>query len=88
MSQSQIVSVRVDQKGRLIIPKKIREALDIKPGDTFFLQQEEEGKVLRYARAENPFDTLALQAEKEYRQGKTRSLREFAQEQHISLDAE
>ncbi|MFQ5793987.1 MAG: AbrB/MazE/SpoVT family DNA-binding domain-containing protein [Candidatus Bipolaricaulia bacterium] len=86
MSRSQIVSVRVDQKGRLMIPKMIREDLDIKLGDTFFLQRE--GKVLCYARPENPFDALALHAEKEYHEGRTRSLREFAQEHDIPLDVE
>jgi AbrB family looped-hinge helix DNA binding protein len=54
------IAVRVDDKGRLTIPGKLRKELDVKPGDTFFLQRE--GEVLRYAKATNPFDMLAEQA--------------------------
>jgi AbrB family looped-hinge helix DNA binding protein len=59
------IAVRVDDKGRLTIPGKVRKRLDVKPGDTFFL--EHEGQVLRYAKAENPFDKLAARAVDEFR---------------------
>ena len=79
------LSVRVDSKGRLAIPKKIRQQLDVKPGDTFFLQSE--GRVLRYAKAANPFDELADYALEQYRRGETKGLRRFAGERAARLDA-
>ena len=81
-----MATARVDSKGRLTIPKEAREALGIQPGDTFFVERE--GRVLRYAKAENPFDGLARHAAAEHTAGKTRSLREIAGEQGIDLDGE
>ncbi len=78
--------VRVDSKGRLMIPLRARKALDIRPGDIFFLQRR--GTTLCYAKAENPFDGLAQHAIQEHRAGKTKNLRTFAEERGISLDAE
>ena len=43
--------------------------------------------MLRYAKAENPFDALAERALAERQAGRTRSLREFAAENAIDLDA-
>lgn len=79
------IAVRVDDKGRLTIPGKLRKELDVKPGDTFFLQRE--GKVLRYAKATNPFDVLAEQAGQEYAAGETSSIDHLAREHGIDLDA-
>ena len=79
-------TVRVDPKGRLTIPRQLREALGIEPGDTLFVESDEEQKVLRYAKSENPFDVLAQHAINEYRAGRTRNLREFAAENGITLD--
>lgn len=79
-------SVKVDAKGRLSIPRDLRAALGIQPGDTLFVKRD--GEMLRYAKAENPFDLLAEHAIAEYRAGRTRSLREFAADNNIALDAE
>jgi AbrB family looped-hinge helix DNA binding protein len=79
-------AVRVDAKGRLLIPQEMRSALDIHPGDTLFVEQE--GKVLRYAKADNPFDLLAEHALREYEAGKTKSLRDCTTENNIVLDDE
>ncbi len=77
-------TVKVDPKGRLSIPAELRKLLGIEPGDTLFVETEDNGQVLRFAKAENPFDGIARYAEQEYRAGRTRSLREFADE----LDAD
>ncbi len=82
--RSSRLTVRVDEKGRVSIPRNAREALGIKPGDVLFFQQE--GSVLRYAKAENPFDALAEQALQEHRAGRTRNLREFARAENIPVD--
>ena len=67
-----MTTVTVDAKGRLTIPKEDRAALNIKPGDTFFVERE--GQTLRYARAENPFEALAEEAIREHRAGRTHRL--------------
>jgi AbrB family looped-hinge helix DNA binding protein len=81
------VTVKVDAKGRLSIPRELREELGIEPGDTLFVEREEGTSVLRYAKAENPFDALARHAEQEYRAGRLRSLRDFATDEDITIDA-
>lgn len=78
-------AVRVDSKGRLTIPKEARDALKVRPGDTFFVRRD--GGELRFAKAENPFDGLARHAETEYHAGRTKKLRDFAREHDIDVDA-
>lgn len=70
--------VTVDDKGRVMIPKKVRDQLDVQPGDALFLRRE--GNALQLIKAENPFDGLANHAEREYHAGRTRSLRDIAAE--------
>jgi AbrB family looped-hinge helix DNA binding protein len=82
-----IRSSTVDQKGRLLIPDAIRKQYGIEAGDIFFIQVEETG-VIRYARAENPFDLLAEHAIAEHRAGRTRGLRDIAKAEGIDLDVE
>jgi AbrB family looped-hinge helix DNA binding protein len=77
----------VDEKGRVLIPEAFRKQLGIEAGDILFVQVEDSG-VLRYARAENPFDLLAEHAVSERRAGRTRRLRDIAAEEGIDLDSE
>ncbi len=81
-----MVAVRVDEKGRVTVPKEVREALGVRPGDTMFW--EIVGSEVRWMKAQNPFDALAENAEKEYRAGRTKNLRTLAREQGIDLSAE
>lgn len=76
--------VTVDDKGRVMIPKKVREELDVQPGDALFLQRD--GNTLHLVKAENPFDGLANHAEREYRAGRTRSLRDIAAAEGVTVD--
>ena len=66
--------VRVDKKGRLLIAQHDREKLSVQAGDVFFVELE--GQVLCFAKAPNPFDSLADGALTEYRTGRTRNLRD------------
>ena len=79
-------AVKVDAKGRLSIPRPLRDALDIHPGDTLFVDRD--GMLLRYAKAENPFDLLADQAVTDWRSGRTVSLRDLAAAEDVALDGE
>ncbi len=82
-----MAAVTVDAKGRLAIPSEVRSALGIKAGDVLFLETDAEEQVIHLAKAINPLDGLADHAEREYRAGRTRSLRAFAEEEGIDLDA-
>jgi AbrB family looped-hinge helix DNA binding protein len=82
------LTVKIDAKGRFIISRPVREELGIEPGDTFFLEVDDAGGVLRFAKSENPFDILAQHALDEYRAGRTKSLSGFATENGITLDDE
>lgn len=70
------VVVRVDEKGRLTLPREVRQALGVGSGDVLFLQVE--GHILHLVRVENPFDALAEQALEEFETGQTRSLHQVA----------
>lgn len=83
-----MVAVKVDAKGRLTIPRRLREELGIVPGDMLFVEREAGHEVLRYIKIENPFDALAEAAADEYRAGQTRSLRDFAVAHDFNLDGE
>jgi AbrB family looped-hinge helix DNA binding protein len=83
-----ILIVKTDAKGRLTVPRHVRERLGIEPGDTLSLEVDDAGGVLRFTKAENPFDILAEHALTEYRAGHTKSLRDFATENAIALDDE
>jgi AbrB family looped-hinge helix DNA binding protein len=82
----QTLTAKVDAKGRVSIPQRIREDLEIGPGDTLFVEYDAEQKVLRYAKAENPFEALARHAIEEWRSGRTRSIYDFAAVHGIDLD--
>lgn len=50
------LAVRIDEKGRLTLPKEVRQALGINAGDILFLKYEPLEKQIYIARAINPFD--------------------------------
>jgi AbrB family looped-hinge helix DNA binding protein len=83
-----VMTVKIDVKGQLTIPRYVREGLGIEPGDSFSIEVDDVRGVLRFAKAENPFDILAEHARAKYRAGRTKSLRDFAKENEITLDDE
>jgi len=72
------VAVRIDDKGRITLPKSIRKALGIKAGDTLFFKYDPQSNRLQIAPAVSPFDALAEEAVKEYKEGRTRTVEEYA----------
>lgn len=86
MADKNQAAVRVDDKGRVTLPKKIREALGVEPGDTVFLKYEPKNGQVRLAPAVNPFDVLAEHAAEEHREGRTKTLEEYAREHGVRLD--
>ncbi|MDQ3044917.1 MAG: AbrB/MazE/SpoVT family DNA-binding domain-containing protein [Chloroflexota bacterium] len=80
--------VTLDGRGRIAVPIDMRERLHLAPGDALFVQVEDNGLALRLAKAVNPFDSFASLGEREYRAGRTKNLRSFAEEEDIALDGE
>lgn len=78
-----MVTTKMDEKGRISIPANVREQLGLESGDVMFLDVQ--NKVLRVAKATNPFDALIDEALDEYESGTTTSLREFAKDEGVDL---
>ena len=83
-----MVAITVDAKGRVSIPAEVRGELGIEPGDVLFLESDTDHAVMHIAKAINPFDGLAKLAIRDYRRGKSRTLREIARETGIDVDVE
>ena len=81
------ITVRLDEKGRLQLPQKVRLALQAKPGDVFFVQLDD-GDSVRMMRASNPFDILAEQALDDHRHGKTVPLDKIIAENETAREPE
>lgn len=80
------LTARVDNKGRITLPKEIREIMRIKAGDIIFFKcAPGENNYLQLAIVRNPFDFLAEHAIKEYREGHTKTIEEYAQEHNTCL---
>ena len=78
--------VRVDAKGRVTLPKAIRDELNIQDGTPFFVKFIRGERVIILAPAINPFDILAEEAIEEYKAGKTTNIEEYAKSHGIDLD--
>ncbi len=83
-----MVAVTIDSKGRLSIPANVRDELGLEAGDVLFLESDPEHAVIHLAKAENPFDGLALHAIEEYRQGRTTNIYDLARELDVDLTDE
>jgi AbrB family looped-hinge helix DNA binding protein len=82
------ISVSMDSKGRISIPKAVREQLHLEPGDVFFLDVAENKPEIRVAKAQVPFDNIADFARWALENGQTQSLQDVAAELGVTLDDE
>ena len=80
------MTAKMDNKGRLLLPRKLRDSLRLSSGDTLFLQFESKSGIVRLAKASSPFDVLADEAEKELEAGRTTNIREYARKRGITPD--
>jgi AbrB family looped-hinge helix DNA binding protein len=72
-------AVRIDDKGRVTLPKNMREALGVGAGDTVFLRYDPKSNQLLIAPAVSPFDVLAERALREHKEGRTKTVEEYAE---------
>jgi AbrB family looped-hinge helix DNA binding protein len=76
------IVTKVDNKGRITIPKEAREASGIEKGEVLFVDAEL-GQVKLTRAVEDPVVKLKEYTEKEYEEGNTRDLRDYAEERGI-----
>jgi AbrB family looped-hinge helix DNA binding protein len=66
-AMDKLLAIRIDDKGRIHVPRAVRHTLHLEPGDVCFLDIED--GALRVRRADNPFDRLAREAIDEANRG-------------------
>lgn len=79
-------SVKMDGKGRLVVPREVREALGAQEGDVFYLEFDAIEGMLVYAPAQNPLRQRLEEGRAEYAAGLTKSLDEVAAEFGMTID--
>lgn len=86
MSAKNEAILRIDNKGRVTLPKSIRQALGVSVGDMLYLKYDAQKRRLHLAPAVSPFDILAENAIKEYEEGQTIGAEELARKHHLKID--
>jgi AbrB family looped-hinge helix DNA binding protein len=81
-----MMSVKLDNKGRLVVPKEVREAIGAEEGDVFFLDYDVFDGLLVFAAARNPLLQRIEEGRAEYKAGLTKSLDDVAAEMEITID--
>lgn len=76
MAGTNDVAARMDDKGRVTLPKDMREALGVGAGDTVFFRYDPQNNQLRIAPAKSPFDVLAERALRDHEEGRTKTVEE------------
>jgi AbrB family looped-hinge helix DNA binding protein len=81
-----MVAVRLDDKGRISLPRQMREELGLEPGDALFIERD--GDTVRLAKALNPFAPAVREAMATYHAGRKIALKKLAAKHGIAdLDA-
>lgn len=80
-----MAAVTIDSKGRLSLPRKLREELDLDSGDVVFVERE--GDTLRVAKAINPLASAVAEGVAEYRAGRKIALRALAKKHRVRTAA-
>ena len=84
MSSKKLIT-KVDEKGRITLPKEIREKTGINKGTVLFIDPEL-GQVKLTRAVEDPIAKLKEYTEKEFISGNTKDLRKYAKEKGIEVN--
>lgn len=71
----------IDSKGRLSLPRKIREELGLAAGDVLFVERD--GDTVRLAKAVNPLQAAVAEGVAEYRSGRRVALNRLAKKHRV-----
>ena len=82
---SKKLTVKVDSRGRITIPKEARKTAQIENGDTLFMNLKP-GKIEFIRAVEDPVVVLREYSEQEYENGRTKNLRDYVEKSGIKLD--
>ena len=74
MNAKKPIAAKVDAKGKITLPKSIRDKIHVQTGDVVYVEEDGNGG-LRIIKG-NSFDVLAEDAIKQHREGKTIPLEE------------
>jgi AbrB family looped-hinge helix DNA binding protein len=77
-----MIAARLDDKGRVSLPKQVREELGLEPGDTLFIERD--GDTVRLAKALNPFTPAVREAMAIYHAGRKIALKKLATKHGIA----
>ena len=80
------MSVKLDNKGRLVVPKEVRDAMGAREGDVFYLDYDVFDGLLVFAAATNPLIQRVEEGRAEYKAGQTKSLDDVAAELGVTID--
>ena len=86
MSGENETAAKVDNKGRVTLPREVRESIGIEAGDTVFIKYEADKKMIYMAPAVSPFDVLAENAVEEHKKGHTIPIEKYCKKNNIPLD--
>ncbi|HET9662354.1 MAG TPA: hypothetical protein VFP05_18650 [Thermomicrobiales bacterium] len=78
----------LDSKGRLVVPKQMRERDALEDGDLFVIDPHSEAGTITFVRVENPLVRLVAESRAEYEAGNFQSIEEVAAELGVDLDGE
>jgi AbrB family looped-hinge helix DNA binding protein len=76
-----MTATTIDTKGRLSLPRKIREELGLEAGDVLFVQRA--GDTVRLAKAVNPLQAAVAEGVAEYRAGRKIALKQLAKKHRV-----
>ncbi|MCF8002221.1 MAG: AbrB/MazE/SpoVT family DNA-binding domain-containing protein [Halanaerobiales bacterium] len=82
----QKIATKVDSKGRITLPKEIREKACIEEGEVLFIYEVDIGQLKLIRAVEDPLVKLKEYTEKEFEKGETKSIRQYAKEKGINVD--
>lgn len=88
VARETVAAVRVDSKGRVLLPRRTRVQFDLKPGDLVLVAPDHETGSIGVAKVINPFEVLAVEALALDATGATVGDAEIAQRFDLDLDAE
>lgn len=76
-----MTATTIDSKGRLSLPRKIREELGLAAGDVLFVERE--GATVRLAKAVSPFAAAVAEGIAEYHAGRKIALGRLAKKHRV-----
>ncbi|MGD1148807.1 MAG: AbrB/MazE/SpoVT family DNA-binding domain-containing protein [Thermoanaerobaculaceae bacterium] len=76
-----MTATTIDSKGRLSLPRKIRDELGLAAGDVLFVERE--GETVRLAKAVNPLAAAVAEGIAEYHAGRKIALKQLSKKHRV-----